>query len=279
MTAVPLLAWRELRRHPLRSALTAGGVACGVALVVAIQAVNATTLAAFTDAIDDLAGTSALQVRGQGPFDEAIADRIRSLAGIDHAVPIVIDTFFAVDPPVAGEALSVFAADVSDGHAIRTLHLVKAGERVVEDPLGFLVDPYSIIVTDTFAKRAALGDGGALRLRTPVGIHAFTVRGILPPGGVGRAFGGNLVLLDVIGAQTVLGRGRRIDQVDVTLRPGISVDDASRRITAVLDPGLEVLPPARRGEQIERYLRSYRTLLSGISGLALLAAVFVVGST
>jgi putative ABC transport system permease protein len=279
VTAVWLLAWRELRRHPLRSLLTAGGVACGVALVVAIQAINATMLAAFVDAIDDLAGTAALQVRGQGSFDEAVADRIRALPGVDHAVPILTDTFFAVDPPAAGEALAVFAADVSDGHAVKTLHLVKSGEHVVDDPLGFLVDPYSIIVTDVFAARAGLKVDGHLRLRTPVGIREFTVRGILPPGGVGRAFGGNLVLMDVIGAETVLGREHRIDQVDITLRPGASLDEVSARVAAVLDPGLEVLPPARRGEQIERYLRSYRTLLSGISGLALLAAVFVVGST
>lgn len=274
-----LLAWRELVRHPLRSALTAGGVACGVALVVAIQAINATTLAAFTDAIDDLAGTAALQVRGRGPFDETLADTIRALPGVDHAVPIVTDTFFAVDPPAAGEALAVYAADVSDGHAVKTLHLVRSGDAVVDDPLSFLVDPASIIVTDVFAERAGLKVGSTLRLRTTTGIRPFTVRGILPPGGVGRAYGGNLILMDVIGAQHLLERGRRIDQVDVTLDPGVSADDAMPRVAAVLPDGLEVLPPARRGEQIERYLRSYRTLLSGISALALLAATFVVGCT
>src|SRR6185369_11008734 len=36
--------------------------------------------------------------------------------------------------------------------------------------------------------------------------------------------------------------------------------------------------PARRGEQIEGYLASFQTLLSGLSGLAILAAVFVAGS-
>jgi putative ABC transport system permease protein len=274
-----LLARRELGRHPLRSLLTAGGVACGVALVVAIQAINTTTLAAFTDAIDDLAGTAALQVRGQAPFDEALADRIRDLPGVDHAVPIVTETFFAVDPPAAGEALAVYAADVSDGHAVKTLHLVRSGEQVVDDPLSFLVDPASIVVTDVFAARAGLKLGSTLRLRTPRGLRDFTVRGILPPGGVGRAYGGNLILMDVIGAQVVLDRDRRIDQVDVTLDPGTTADDVMARIAAVLPDGVEVLPPARRGEQIERYLRSYRTLLSGISVLALLAAAFVVGCT
>ena len=280
MGAVALLARRQLRAHGARGLLTAAGVGLGVALVVAIRVINASTLAAFTEAIDDLAGTAALQVRGPGPFSETVAERLRALPGVDHAVPIVTATFFAVDPPGAGEALAVFAADVTDGHAIKTLHLVKAGDRVVDDPLSFLVDPYSVILTDTFAARLGIGSGAPLRLRTSAGIQTFTVRGILPPGGVGRAYGGNLLLMDVIGAQVVLGRDRLVDQVDVTLLPGVAVEDAARAVNAALAPwpGLEAVPPARRGEQIEHYLRSYRTLLSGISGLALLAAVFVAGS-
>src|SRR3989449_791119 len=190
-------ARRHLRGQGARAALTAAGVACGVALVVAIRVINASTLASFTDAIEDLAGTAALQVRGPGPFPETVADELRAIPGVDHAVPIVTATFFGAEPPIAGEALSVFAADVTDGHAIRTLHLVKAGEHVVDDPLGFLVDPRSVIVTDALAARPA---------------------------------------------------------------------------------GLEAIRPARRGEQIERYLASFQTLLSGLSGLALLAAIFVVGS-
>jgi len=273
-----LLARRQLRSHTARAALTAGGIACGVALVVAIEVINASTLGAFTDAIDDLAGTSALQVRGHGSFPEDVADAVRGVRGVDHAVPILTDTFFVVDGPAAGEALSVFAADVTDGHAIKTLRLVRSGKHVVDDPLSFLVDPASIILTDVFAHRIGASIGTELRLRTPVGIQTFTVRGILPPGGVGRAFGGNLLLMDVLGAQTILGRERRIDQVDVTLKDGVTVEQVEPAIRARLPPGVEALQPARRGEQIERILGSFRTLLSGISGLALLSAIFIVTS-
>src|SRR5436190_419971 len=272
------LARRHLRGQGARAALTAAGVACGVALVVAIRVINASTLASFTDAIEDLAGTAALQVRGPGPFPETVAEQLRAIPGVDHAVPIVTTTFFGAEPPIAGEALSVFAADVTDGHAIRTLHLVKAGEHVVDDPLGFLVDPRSVIVTDTLAARLGVTTGATLPLRTPHGIETFTVRGVLPPGGVGRAFGGNLVLMDVVGAQLVLGEDGLIDQVDVTLEPGVRVEDVEQRLHAALPAGLEAIRPARRGEQIERYLASFQTLLSGLSGLALLAAIFVVGS-
>jgi putative ABC transport system permease protein len=276
--ALLLLARRQLHGHLARAALTAGGIACGVALVVAIEVINASTLGAFTEAIDDLAGTAALQVRGRGAFPEAVADRLRDVPGVAHAVPILTDTFFVVDGPAAGEALSVFAADVTDGHAIKTLHLVRSGDQVVDDPLSFLVDPASVILTDVFARRIAAHVGTTLRLRTTAGLRTFTVRGILPPGGVGRAFGGNLLLMDVLGAQAVLGREGLIDQVDIALAPGASVEQVAAAVRSVLPPGVEALPPARRGEQIERILASFRTLLSGISGLALLAAVFVVTS-
>jgi putative ABC transport system permease protein len=248
--------------------LTAGGIACGVALIVAIEVINASTLGAFTEAIDDLAGTAALQVRGHGAggFPEDVAERLRDLPGVAHAVPILTDTFFVVDGSAAGEALSVFAADVTDGHAIKTLRLVRSGDHVVDDPLSFLVDPASIILTDVFARRIDAKVGTVLRLRTPAGIQPFTVRGILPPGGVGRAFGGNLLRMDVLGAQTILGREGRIDQVDIALAPDVSVDDAEPRVREVLPPGVEALRPARRGEQIERILASYRTLLSTSRG-------------
>jgi putative ABC transport system permease protein len=272
------LAGRQLRAHALRTGLTVSGVAFGVALVIAIRVINASTLASFTDAMDDLAGAAALQVRGAGPFPEEVAERVGAVPGVAHAVPIITAAFFAVDPPVAGEALSVFAADVTDGHAVRTLHLVESGERVVDDPLAFLVDPRSVILTDVFAARAGIAKGDRIRLRTPVGVESFTVRGLLPPAGVGRAFGGNLLVMDVIGAQVVLRRERTIDQVDVELASGVAVETARARIDAVLDGGLEAVPSERRGEQIERYLASFATLLSGISGLALLSALFLVAS-
>src|SRR5262249_1664726 len=150
MAALLLLARRHLRSQGIRVALTAGGVACGVALLVAIRGINPSTLAAFTDAIEDLAGTAGRPGPGPGPVAAEGGGRGRAVPGVDHAVPIVTATFFAVDPPAAGEALAIFAADVTDGHAIRTLHLVQAGDRVVDDPLSFLVDPRSIILTDTF---------------------------------------------------------------------------------------------------------------------------------
>src|SRR3989442_14682703 len=92
-------ARRHLRGQGARAALTAAGVACGGALVVAIRVINASTLAPFTDAIEDLAGRAALQGRGPGPLPETVADELRAIRGGDHAVPIVTATLFGTPPP------------------------------------------------------------------------------------------------------------------------------------------------------------------------------------
>src|SRR5262249_62425108 len=99
MAALLLLVRRHLRSQGIRIVLTAGGVACGVALVGAIRVINATTLGAFTDAIEDLAGTAALQVRGAGPLAAAVADRLRAVPGGQPAGPLVPATLLRPRPP------------------------------------------------------------------------------------------------------------------------------------------------------------------------------------
>lgn len=276
MRVVLGLAWRSLRARAVRLALAAAGVALGVALVVAIRIVNDSTLGSFRGAITDLAGGAALQVRGAGPFPEDLVDRLNDVRGVDRAVPVLTDTLFALDGPAAGEALALFATDLADGHAVRTLRLVEGKVRVVGDPLAFIADPRSIVLSKPFAERAELEPGDRVRLRTRAGVRTFRLRGLAPADGVARAFGGNLALMDVLGAQRTLGREGLVDQIDVVLREGADAAAVERGIAAVLPEGLEVLRPARRGEQIERYLAGFQALLEGLSGLALLAAAFLV---
>src|SRR5207244_4209343 len=102
---------------------------------------------------------------------------------------------------------------------------------------------------DTFATRLGVGAGAHLRLRTPAGIRTFAVRGILPPGGVGRAYGGNLLLMDVVGAQVVLGGDRLVDQVDVQLLPGVAVENAAGGVSGrrgAARGGTRPAPPPQR---------------------------------
>jgi len=145
MRVVLGLVWRSLRTRAARLALAAAGVALGVALVVAVRIINDSTLGSFRGAITDLAGGAALQVRGRGPFSEEFVDRLNDVKGVDRAVPVLTDTVFAMDGPAAGDALALFATDLADGHAVRTLRLVEGKVRVIGDPIAFIADPRSVV--------------------------------------------------------------------------------------------------------------------------------------
>ena len=57
---------------------------------------------------------------------------------------------------------------------------------------------------------------------TMQGRKQFTVRGILKAGGMAQAFGGNLGIMDIYAAQSVFGRGRHFDRIDIGLQEGVS---------------------------------------------------------
>ena len=64
-----LFSWfilRRLRQEPLRSATTALGIALGVAVIVAIQLTNASSLAGFQTALETVSGKTSLEIVGAG---------------------------------------------------------------------------------------------------------------------------------------------------------------------------------------------------------------------
>ena len=50
------VSWRHVKRHRLRTALTFFGIALGVAVIVAIAAVNRSLTTSFQSTIDQIAG-------------------------------------------------------------------------------------------------------------------------------------------------------------------------------------------------------------------------------
>src|SRR5258705_12759460 len=62
MRLLTTISWRHVKRHRLRTALTFFGIALGVAVIVAIAAVNRSLTTSFQSTIDQIAGQTGLQV-------------------------------------------------------------------------------------------------------------------------------------------------------------------------------------------------------------------------
>ena len=94
-----LLPIRNLRRQPLRSLLTVIGAACGVALFVAIEIINASTLRYFAEGVRVMAGGAALTVSAsETGFFEAEREKVLSLPGVRAAVPTIAALAYVLRP-------------------------------------------------------------------------------------------------------------------------------------------------------------------------------------
>jgi len=254
-----------------------GGIAGGVALIAALGIINESVVANFRTMLERAAGKAALQVTlgtGEVGFDESLVQIVGADPGVAHAFGFIRGTLAAADQ--SGEVLQLFGIDLGT-EAVDSYDV-----RVVEregDEIEMLNDPTSLFLSEGYAARRHVGLGDRVAFATPGGIRRLHVRALLRPEGIATVFGGNLAVMDLPAAQRLLGKDRRVDQIDVILRPGTDAAAVRDRLSAVLPSSLGVGRPALRGERFERVVGSFQAMIDGLSLLGLLAGVFIVYNT
>jgi putative ABC transport system permease protein len=254
------------------------GIATGVSLIVAINVINTSVLSNFRQSIDLMAGPAALEITlgvGEIGFPESTVDIVRTDPSIVAAIPLVRGTVALGDDP--RETLQLFGVDLTSEDDLARYRLSLDTDR--SEILSWLNDPRSIALTATFAQRHGIVTGDRKLLATPRGVESFTIRGLLRPDGLARAFAGALAVMDLPAAQRLLGKDDRIDQIDLVLDERADVGAVRERLQLMLPAGLTVERPAQRGAHYERILGSFQALLLGISTLCLVAGIFIVYNT
>ena len=140
-------------------------------------------LRAFNETVDRIAGKAQLQVSaGDAGFSEEVLERVQSLREIRAAAPVIEAE---ADPGFAGQGkLLILAVDMTGDRSLRDYDFDNADEDVIDDPLIFLAQPDSLILTREFADRNHIAIGGKVAFDTMQGRKQFTVRGILKAGGM-----------------------------------------------------------------------------------------------
>jgi putative ABC transport system permease protein len=269
-----LVSIPQLRATWGRTLLVVGGIATGVALIVAINVINSSVLDNFRDTIELVAGPAALEVTlgvGEVGFDEASVAIVRADPDVSAAVPLVRGTIAWADDPA--ETLQLFGADLTAEEELRRYHVTTANR---DEVLRGLADPRSVLLTSTFARAHDIAMGQRVMLSTPQGVDRFTVRGLLDAVGLGAAFGGELAVMDLPAAQQLLNKPGLVDQIDVMLRQDADVTTVASRLQSALPVTLTVARPIQRGERYERILGSFQAMLTGLSLLCLVAGIYIV---
>ncbi|HEY7216872.1 MAG TPA: FtsX-like permease family protein [Candidatus Binatia bacterium] len=271
------ISWRHVRRHRLRTALTFFGVALGVAVIVAIAAVNRSLTTSFESTVDQIAGKAVLQVaNGESGIAESLFPVIRDTPGVGDAAAAVEGFLPVAGAP--GERLYVYGVDLLTDFALRD-HQFSETRFGFDQALDFIAQPDSIALTESFARRVNLPVGASVTLLTSQGKRSFTVRALLKEQGAAKVFGGSFALMDLPVAQRVFGKMGKLDIVDLTIDNGAKIEAVQRLLRARLQGAAEVERPRKRGEQIELLLTSFRVGLFFVSLIALFVGFFLIYNT
>jgi putative ABC transport system permease protein len=273
-----LISWPYIRKHLLRWLLTVAGIVLGVAVFVGMHTANQSVLFAFRQTVDRIAGSTQLQISAaETGFDENVLERVQVVPGVRVAVPVIEAV---VSTGLKGQGnLLILGVDMTGDRGLREYDLQSGDEAVLDDPLVFLAQPDSLIVTGTFARDNQLGIGSKVPMSTMEGEKLFTVRGVMKSSGLSSAFGGNLAIMDIYAAQKVFGRGRRFDRIDLAVKDGTRVEELQKKLEALLGPGFQVESPSVRGQQFEAISRVYALTADITSAFALFIGMFIIYNT
>lgn len=271
-------SFRNLSKKPLRAALTALGVCFGLSLWVAIRLINQATLASFQTNVESISGRAQITIRGgETGFDENIVERVHQIPGVLHAVPMVINRGYFSHTRDTSSTLMILGVDLLKESGVRTYKTTS--EEVIEDPLVFLNQPDSIILTHAFAQQNNLKMEDQIQLNTAHGVQKFTVRGLLTPDGPAKAYGGSVALMDIDGARYKFGKEFKVDRIDVVVEKNRNIDEQIKLIELTLSSAassLTIERPNGQARELENLVHSFQVMLEFFSNLSLLVGLFLV---
>ncbi len=275
---------RHLAKEKLQAFATVLGIALGIAVVIAIQMTNASSLRGFEKAIETVSGKTSLEVIGPGlGIDELSLIQLGWLREYGQVSPVIEGDVEAKPGEGKRESLRALGVDVLRDLSFREYKILEFSEKR-RDPrpqefLQLLLDPRSVIITEKFAIRHSLKVGDKIDITFADRAASFVIRGLLKDEGPARAMDGNFVLMDIAAAQLAFNRLGRVDRLEILLKDGKAIDASEEAIAKRLPQGLNLQRPARRGSQVEKMLEAFHFNLTALSYIALLVGLFLIYNT
>ena len=265
---------RHMRSYKGRALLCLLGVALGVAVFVGIKTATSSAMSSFQDTVTSLAGTTELQVIGQGSgFPEELYAEVVSADGVRAATPVL--EFNVIAAPPLDEPLLMLGVDVFSDLDFREYHFVESPQGK-DTVLSFLTKPGAIALTEKFAQRHGLEINDQLEILSGSKRLTFTLQALLKLKGPAHALEGNFALVDIATAQEAFDRIGRLDRIDLLLEENISIEEAQEQLQKLLPADVRVEPPQTRLGKIEEMVNAYRLNLLALSLIALFVGIFLI---
>ncbi|MGZ5203293.1 MAG: FtsX-like permease family protein [Caldimonas sp.] len=261
------LSWPELRHHPWRNVAALFAVTLGVALAYSVHLINASALAEFSAAVRAVNGEPDLEiVGGQAGFAEALYERIARHPGVVAASPVVEADSYAFD--AAGKRVPVRIVGV-DALVVGTLAPALVARPRSDADRFAILDPGAVFL-NAKAERRLGAPGAVLAVQASGGRASLRIAGSVATGGP------PLALMDIAGAQVVLGMIGRLSRIDVRLAAGADRDQVVRELA--LPAGVRAAAPGEAVQRVSNVSRAYRVNLTVLALVAMFTGAFLVFS-
>lgn len=270
---------RHLKHNLARTLLTILGIGLGVGVILAINLANGAALHQFREGVDIVAGKANLEVRATNApdIDERLIEKLMPLRRYGVRYAPVIDQIGIVRQEPSPEIVQVLGLDMFGDADFRSLALAPLP---TNEKLGdfAIFDRNRIYAGEKLAGRYGLKVGQTFPLILSDQEQKTVVAGILEFSGPGKAFGGNIVAMDISSAQDAFGMQGRISRIDLIV-PEDKLQEFKTKIARVMPPGVVVDAPQRRSDQIEKMVRAFQYNLAALSLIAVVVGMFVIYNT
>jgi putative ABC transport system permease protein len=221
---------------------------------------------------DELAGAAQIEVTGGSlGIPDTLLDEVAAVPGVSVAAPFVEAGFRILADPARDLPLYVIGVDLLADPSVRSYSLGQ-GEASIDDPMRLIAVPNSVLLSYTLAKRLGVVPGDSLAVRFGHKQFKLVVRGVLSPGGVADAFGGQIAVMDVYSLQSLLQRQGWLDRVDIVVKNGHSVADVMQSVREAVAGRATVRPSATRDLWVENVLATLRFIVAALVVVAVIAA-------
>ena len=257
-------SWRFFRQRPIIGFVTMGGIALGVAAVVAIDIATMSAKTAMRLSLNELYGESTHQIGG-GP-DGIPAAEFGKLRREFPELPIA--------PVIEGrgrlsdQRISILGLDLLSEGRLRS-NLFRATATSDDDWRvdTFLTEADSIALSRKTANRLGLDRDDVVRLSVGTDVVAAKVVAVLPRGP------DDVVLTDLANADTWLRRDGALSRIDIN---ATQHDGALQRLAASLPASMVLVPTQARADATLGMTQAFAINLAAMSLLALLIGAFLI---
>ncbi len=272
--------WRHWRREWRSTLLLVAILALGVAVFLSIRLANRAAVSGFAIFTESITGESDFAVRPKagGHLPETILSELRK--SLD---PLPVAIFPLIEAQVADDAEGAFQLVGVDLVGLRNaLALGKGGAPPSMDDTDFELGSEELIfVAASWANQNGLAPGDGLRLMIHDRLVSPRIAGMLEDDPARPAVPKNLALMDLPGAQRLLGMTGKISRAELVIPPGEGRPAVRREVARRLGDhegklGWVLETREDRRASTAKMTHAFRLNLTVLSTLALLVGAYLI---